>query len=102
MTDLPQGRVTRRRAELFDVTPAAGGVSPTTGSGADRFSGPATGDERAKLFQGVFAKVHDDVIADVPMYHMIGYTRVGQRIEGWRPTLKTNSEIRLSEIDLKD
>ena len=62
----------------------------------------ATGDERAKLFQEVFAKVHDDVIADVPMYHMIGYTRVGQRIEGWRPTLKTNSEIRLSEIDLKD
>ena len=62
----------------------------------------ATGDERAKLFQEVFAKVHDDVIADVPMYHMIGYTRVGQRIEGWRPTLKTNSEIRLSEINLKD
>ena len=62
----------------------------------------ATGDERAKLFQTVFAKVHDDVIADVPMYHMIGYTRVGKRVEGWRPTLKTNSEIRLSEIDLKD
>ncbi|ARX80842.1 MULTISPECIES: DinB family protein [Streptomyces] len=54
MTDLPQGRVTRRRAELFDVTPAAGGVSPTTGSGADRFSGPATGDERA-LLVGVLA-----------------------------------------------
>jgi peptide/nickel transport system substrate-binding protein len=46
--------------------------------------------------------VHDDVIADVPMYHMIGYTRVGKRIEGWRPTLKTNSEIRISEINLKD
>jgi peptide/nickel transport system substrate-binding protein len=62
----------------------------------------ATGDERAKLFQTVFAKVHDDVIADVPMYHMIGYTRVGKRIEGWRPTLKTNSEIRLSEINLTE
>ncbi|UEM07325.1 ABC transporter substrate-binding protein (plasmid) [Skermanella rosea] len=62
----------------------------------------ATGDERAKLFQEVFARVHDEVVADVPMYHMIGYTRVGRRIEGWRPSLKTNSEIRLSEIDLKD
>jgi peptide/nickel transport system substrate-binding protein len=62
----------------------------------------ATGDERAKLFQEVFAKVHDKVVADVPMYHMIGYTRVGPRIEGWRPNLKTNSEIRLSEINLKD
>jgi peptide/nickel transport system substrate-binding protein len=46
--------------------------------------------------------VHDDVIADVPMYHMIGYTRVGSRIEGWRPSLKTNSEIRISQINLKD
>ena len=41
--------------------------------------------------------VHDEIIADVPMYHMIGYVRVGDRI-AYEPDLKTNSEVRLSEI----
>lgn len=61
----------------------------------------ATGDEREKLFQEVFAKVHDEIVADVPMYHMIGYVRVGSRLD-WKPDLKTNSEIALSEIHFKD
>lgn len=54
MTHLPQERVARRRAELFEAAPAADGTSPTSRSGEDRFSGPATGDERA-LFVGVLA-----------------------------------------------
>lgn len=54
MTHLPQERVARRRAELFEAAPAADGTSPTSSSGEDRFSGPATGDERA-LLVGVLA-----------------------------------------------
>lgn len=49
MTHLPQGRVTRRRAELFEAGPAADGAARASDSGEDRFSGPATGDERAML-----------------------------------------------------
>jgi peptide/nickel transport system substrate-binding protein len=61
----------------------------------------ATGEEREKLFQEAFLKVHDEIIADIPMYHMIGYVRVGSRLD-WKPDLKTNSEIALSQIKLKD
>lgn len=60
----------------------------------------STGEERVKNFQEAFRMVHDDIIADVPMYHMIGYVRVGPRLD-WKPDLKTNSEIRLSEIRFK-
>lgn len=59
------------------------------------------GDDRCKLFADAFARVHDDVIADVPMYHMIGYVRVGDRIT-YQPDLKTNSEVRLSKIRFKN
>jgi peptide/nickel transport system substrate-binding protein len=61
----------------------------------------ATGAEREKLFQEAFAKVHDDVVADVPMYHMIGYVRVGPRLD-YKPDLKTNSEIALGQIKIKN
>jgi len=60
----------------------------------------STGEEREKLFQEAFRVVHDEIIADVPMYHMIGYVRVGPRLD-WTPDLKTNSEIRLAEIKFK-
>ena len=57
----------------------------------------SSGEERCQLFADAFAMVHDEIIADVPMYHMIGYVRVGDRI-AYEPDLKTNSEVRLSEI----
>jgi peptide/nickel transport system substrate-binding protein len=60
----------------------------------------AVGDERQALFQQAFLKVHDEIVADVPMYHMIGYVRVGPRLD-WKPDLKTNSEIALSGIHFK-
>ncbi|WP_083507813.1 ABC transporter substrate-binding protein [Aureimonas frigidaquae] len=59
-----------------------------------------TGEERSRKFREVFGKVHDDIAADVPMFHMIGYTAVGPRID-WRPSLATNSEIPLSQIRFK-
>lgn len=61
----------------------------------------ATGAEREKLFQQAFLKVHDEIVADIPMYHMIGYVRVGDRLD-WKPDLKTNSEVALAQIKLKD
>jgi len=60
----------------------------------------STGQERCDLFGEAFKIVHDDLIADVPMYHMIGYVRVGPRIN-YQPDLKTNGEVRLSKISFK-
>ncbi|WP_416356613.1 ABC transporter substrate-binding protein [Aureimonas phyllosphaerae] len=60
----------------------------------------ATGDERGQKFRAVFGKVHDEIAADVPMFHMIGFTAVGPRID-WRPSLATNSEIPLAQIRFK-
>jgi len=56
---------------------------------------------RTAAFQEIFAEVHDQIAPDIPMFHMIGYTRVGPRLN-WRPNLTTNSEIPLAEIRLKN
>ncbi|WGF90074.1 ABC transporter substrate-binding protein [Marinivivus vitaminiproducens] len=61
----------------------------------------ATDAERTKAFQTIFAEVHDRVVSDAPMFHMIGYTRVGPRLD-WRPSINTNSEIALADIRFKD
>jgi len=61
----------------------------------------ATGEDRTAKFKAVFGKVHDDLALDIPMFHMIGYTRVGPRID-WKPDISTNSEIPLANISLKN
>ncbi|MGF7206489.1 peptide/nickel transport system substrate-binding protein [Skermanella aerolata] len=60
----------------------------------------ATDTGRTKAFQEIFSEVHDRIAVDIPMFHMIGYTRVGESLD-WRPNLTTNSEIPLAEIRLK-
>ncbi|MFQ5972558.1 MAG: ABC transporter substrate-binding protein [Alphaproteobacteria bacterium] len=60
-------------------------------------AGAATGDERRSLFQQAFKRVNQDLIADVPMYHMVGYTRVGPRIT-FTPSISTNSELQIAQI----
>jgi peptide/nickel transport system substrate-binding protein len=61
----------------------------------------ATGDDRTAKFKAIFNKVHDELALDIPMFHMIGYTRVGTRLD-WKPDITTNSEIPLANIGLKD
>ncbi len=63
-------------------------------------AGKATGDERRALFQEAFAIINDKIIADVPMYHMVGYTRVGSRIN-FKPSISTNSELQLAQMTFK-
>jgi peptide/nickel transport system substrate-binding protein len=60
----------------------------------------ATGEDRTTKFKAVFNKVHDELALDIPMFHMIGYTRVGTRLD-WKPDITTNSEIPLANIGLK-
>lgn len=63
-------------------------------------AGEATGDERKILFQDAFRIINDEVIADVPMFHMVGYTRVGERVT-FLPDISTNSELHLAKISFK-
>ena len=56
--------------------------------------------ERYKLYEEVFRKVHDDILSDVFLYHMIGYTRVHPRII-FKPNPSLNAMIPLAKISFK-
>lgn len=60
----------------------------------------ATGDERAALWSELFAYVQKDIVADVLLFHMVGHSRVSERID-FKPTIATNSQLQLAEISFK-
>jgi len=60
----------------------------------------ATGEEREALWSELFGYLHDDVIADVLLFHMVGFARVGEDVD-FTPTIATNSQLQLAEIGLK-
>jgi len=60
----------------------------------------ATGEERAMLWKEIFRVVGEDIVADIPMFHMVGYTRVSERVN-FTPTIAANSELQLSQISFK-
>lgn len=57
----------------------------------------ATGDTRKAKWQELFKYIHEDVIADVMLFHMVGFSRVNERLN-FEPTIRTNSELQLSQI----
>lgn len=63
---------------------------------ASTLSGP----ERRKAWQEVNRIIYEDLASDVWMYHMVGYSRVGNRIN-FTPSISTNSELHLEEITFK-
>ncbi|NDW00848.1 ABC transporter substrate-binding protein [Salipiger sp. PrR002] len=60
----------------------------------------AAGDEREALWEEVFAYIHDDLVADVFLWHMVGMSRVNERLD-FTPSIRTNSELQLSQISFK-
>lgn len=60
----------------------------------------AVDDERAKLWSELFAYLHDEVVADVLLFHMVGFSRVSERLD-FKPTMATNSTLQLSQIGIK-
>jgi peptide/nickel transport system substrate-binding protein len=60
-----------------------------------------TGDERQKTWQEVFRRVHEDHVADIMMFHMVGYTRVGPRVD-FTPDISTNSELQVAKVKFKE
>ncbi|MFE3839098.1 ABC transporter substrate-binding protein [Pseudogemmobacter sonorensis] len=60
----------------------------------------ATGDERVALWKELQAYLHNDVVADLLLFHMVGFSRVSERLD-WTPTMATNSQLPLSDIQFK-
>jgi peptide/nickel transport system substrate-binding protein len=58
----------------------------------------ATGEDRKAKWQAVFAKI-DELVLDVPMFHMVGYSRVGPDVD-FTPDISSNSELQLSQIKI--
>jgi peptide/nickel transport system substrate-binding protein len=57
----------------------------------------STGEERREAWQAAFRRIHDELVADIQMFHMVGFTRVGSRID-YQPSISTNSEVQLAHI----
>ena len=60
----------------------------------------STGEERQQAWQEAFRMVHEDIVADIKMFYMVGYTRVGPRID-FTPDISTNSELQVAKVKFK-
>jgi peptide/nickel transport system substrate-binding protein len=60
----------------------------------------AQGEERRKLWQAAAKRVEEEVVPDVVLFHMIGYCRVGKRIN-FKPSIVTTNEIQLAQITFR-
>jgi peptide/nickel transport system substrate-binding protein len=60
----------------------------------------ATGAKREQLWSELFAYIHGEAVTDVLLFHMVGFSRVNTRLD-FAPTIKTNSELQLSQIAFK-
>jgi peptide/nickel transport system substrate-binding protein len=60
----------------------------------------ATGEERNRLWQSGFKRVYEELVSDVMLYHLVGYTRVGKRIN-FKPSIASTNEFPLAQITFK-
>lgn len=63
-------------------------------------AGEAQGAEREDFYQEAFRRIYEDLVADVPLFHMVNYMRVGPRLE-FTPTIANAVELQLSQLKLK-
>jgi len=60
----------------------------------------ATGDDRTAKWSETFKYIQADQVYDVLLWHMVGFSRVNARLD-FAPTIRTNSELQLSQIGFK-
>jgi peptide/nickel transport system substrate-binding protein len=60
----------------------------------------ATGEERKNLWRAAFKRIHDEIVPDVMLFHMMGYCRVGSRIN-FKPSVALSSQAELAPITFK-
>ena len=75
-------------------------LSDSTLDGFIQKAETAVGAERRMLWQKGFKRINDEIVADVPLFHMVGYTRVGKTIR-YQPTISTNSELHLEDMSFR-
>lgn len=63
-------------------------------------AGMAQGAAREDLYQEAFRRIYEDLAADVPLFHMVNYMRVGPRLD-FTPTIANAVELQLSQLNLK-
>ncbi len=63
-------------------------------------AGTEQGDKRAQTYQEVFRRIYEDKVADVPLFHMVNYMRVGKRLD-FQPTIANAVELQLAKLTLK-
>jgi len=61
----------------------------------------STGEERQQTWQEAFRMIHEDLVPDIMMFYMVGYTRVGPRVD-FTPDISTNSELQIAKVKFKD
>jgi peptide/nickel transport system substrate-binding protein len=55
------------------------------------------GAERIAGWQEVFRTLYEDIVPDITMYHLVGFTRVGKRIR-YIPDVSTGNEVRVEDV----
>ncbi len=60
----------------------------------------ATGEERKNLWRAAFKRIHEEIVPNVELFHMVGYSRVGKRIN-FKPSLALSLELQLARITFK-
>ncbi len=76
--------------------------SGVTDAKLDKMIAKATaesGEAREALWGEAFRYIYEDA-KDVLLFHMVGFTRVGENLD-FVPTIKTNNELQLSQISFK-
>lgn len=63
-------------------------------------AGGLSGQERDDAFKEVFRRIYEDKVADVPLFHMVNYMRLGKRID-YTPTIANAVELQLNQLTLK-
>ncbi|MBL4719783.1 MAG: peptide ABC transporter substrate-binding protein [Alphaproteobacteria bacterium] len=88
---------------IFNKYACGGAQSSTCDKPMDALISKAatqSGVQRRDAWREVNRIIYEDLAADVWMYHMVGYSRVGSRIN-FTPSISTNSELHLEEMTFK-
>jgi peptide/nickel transport system substrate-binding protein len=60
----------------------------------------ATGEERRNLWRAASKRIHEEIIPNVMLFHLVSYCRVGNRIN-FKPSIATTNEIQLAQITFR-
>lgn len=63
-------------------------------------AGTLSGDDRVATYNEVFRRIYQDIVSDVPLFHMVNYMRIGSRIE-FTPTIANAVELQLATVIVK-